>query len=172
MLCFSSSNPWLKRSPWSGMCLCLINIYFIIWNSSWAQPSPKVLPWVPGWVWHPYMLLPSSHRYNALLSWAPQVAQMVKNTPAMQETRVWSLGWEDPLEKGMATHSSILAWRIPWTEETGGLHSPWWHRVRHNWVTNTFYHHTVLKLSITFLTRPPQCEMCVICSTQPSTCTE
>ena len=46
---------------------------------------------------------------------------MVKNLPAMQNTRVWSLGWEDPLEKGMATHSSILAWRIPWTEEPGGL---------------------------------------------------
>jgi len=46
---------------------------------------------------------------------------MVKNLPAMQETRVQSLGWEDPLEKGMATHSSILAWRIPWTGEPGGL---------------------------------------------------
>ena len=49
-------------------------------------------------------------------------AQMVKNPPAMQETRVRSLGWEDPLEKGMATHSSILAWRIPWT------YSPWGHK--------------------------------------------
>ena len=43
----------------------------------------------------------------------------------MQETQVRSLGWEDPLEKGMAAHSSILAWRIPWTEEPGGLYSPW-----------------------------------------------
>ena len=51
------------------------------------------------------------------------VAQMIKNLPAMRETQVWSLGWEDPLEDGMATHSSILAWRIPWTEETGGLQS-------------------------------------------------
>ena len=49
------------------------------------------------------------------------VAQMVKNLSAMQETQVQSLGWEDPLEKGMATHSSILAWRIPWTEEPDGL---------------------------------------------------
>ena len=47
---------------------------------------------------------------------------MVKNLPAVQETCIRSLGQEDPLEKGMATHSSILAWRIPWTEETGGLH--------------------------------------------------
>jgi len=52
------------------------------------------------------------------------VAQMVKNLPAMEETQVQSLGWEDPLEKGMAIHSSILAWRIPWTEEPGGLWGP------------------------------------------------
>ena len=53
--------------------------------------------------------------------WASLVAQPVKNPPAMQEIWVRSLGWEGPLEKGMATHSSILAWRIPWTEEPGGL---------------------------------------------------
>jgi len=51
------------------------------------------------------------------------VAQMVKNLPAMQETRVRFLGWEVPLEKGMAIQSSILAWRIPWTEKPGGLQS-------------------------------------------------
>ena len=51
------------------------------------------------------------------------MAQTGKNLPAMQETRVQSLGGEDPLEKGMATHSSILAWKIPWTEELGGLQS-------------------------------------------------
>ena len=53
-------------------------------------------------------------------TWASLGAQMVKNLPAKQETWVQSLGWEDPLEKGMATHSSILAWRIPWTENPGG----------------------------------------------------
>ena len=52
---------------------------------------------------------------------ASPVAQMVKNLPANQETQVWSLGREDPLEKEMATHSSILAWEIPWTEEPAGL---------------------------------------------------
>ena len=57
---------------------------------------------------------------------------MVKNLPAMQETRVQSLGQEDPLEEGMATHSSILAWGIPWTEEPGGLPSAAWHRVEHD----------------------------------------
>ena len=60
------------------------------------------------------------------------VAQMVKNLPAMQEARIQSLGQEDPLEKGMATHSSILAWRIPWTEEPGGLQSLGSQRVRHD----------------------------------------
>ena len=52
---------------------------------------------------------------------ASRVAQMVKNLAAMQETQVWSLGWEDPLEKEMATHSSIIAWRILWAEEPRGL---------------------------------------------------
>ena len=53
------------------------------------------------------------------------MAQIVKNLPAKQETWVRSLGLEDPLEKGMATHSSILSWRIPWTEEPGRLYSSW-----------------------------------------------
>ena len=55
--------------------------------------------------------------------WASLVAQMVKNLPTMQETWVQSLCWEDPLEKGMAIHSNILAWRISWTEEPNGLQS-------------------------------------------------
>ena len=53
------------------------------------------------------------------------MAQIVKNLPTTKETQVCYLGLEDPLEKGMATHSTILAWRIPWTEEPGGLYSPW-----------------------------------------------
>ena len=57
---------------------------------------------------------------------------MVKNLPAKQKTQVQSLGWEDALEKGMATHSSILAWRIPWTEESGGLQSMGSQRVGHD----------------------------------------
>ena len=60
------------------------------------------------------------------------MAQMVKNLPAMQEAKVQSLGWDDPLEKGMATHSSILAWKIPWAEEPGGLQSTRSQRVRHD----------------------------------------
>ena len=60
------------------------------------------------------------------------VAQTVKSLPTMQETWVQSLGWEDLLEKEMATHSSILAWKIPWTEEPGGLQSMGLQRVGHN----------------------------------------
>ena len=60
------------------------------------------------------------------------MVQVVKSLPAMQETWVRSVDWEDPLEKGMATHSSILAWRIPWTEEPGGLQSMGSQRAGHN----------------------------------------
>ena len=64
--------------------------------------------------------------------WASLVAQIVKNLPAMQETWVQSLGWEDPMEKGMAIHSSILAQRIPWTGEPGELQSMGLQRVEHD----------------------------------------
>ena len=71
--------------------------------------------------------------YPFQYSWASLVAHMVKNpSPVMWETQVRSLGWEGPLEKGMATHSRILAWRIPWTEEPGGLQSMWSQRVGHD----------------------------------------
>ena len=84
---------------------------------------------------------PSSFSYGDLtsaLSITSMVAQVVKNLPAVQVTQVQSLGQEDPLEKGMATHSSILAWRIPKTEEPGRLQSMGLQRVRHNWAPNNF----------------------------------
>ena len=67
-----------------------------------------------------------------VLDWASLVAQMVKRLPAMRETRVRSLGWEDILEKEMATHSSTLAWKIPWTEEPGRLQSMGLQRAEHD----------------------------------------
>ena len=70
-------------------------------------------------------------------------AQMIKTLDAMQETQVWSLDQEDSPEKWMATHSSILAWKIPWTEEAGRLQSMGSQRVRHNWATSTIYSLTV-----------------------------
>ena len=72
------------------------------------------------------------HRCNR----ASLVAQRLNRLPLMQETWVRSLDWENPLEKEMATHSSILAWRIPWTEEPGGLQSTGSQRVGHNWATS------------------------------------
>ena len=74
------------------------------------------------------------------------VVQMVKNLHAIQETWVRSLGREDPLEEGKATHSNILAWRIPWTEKPGRLHSPWGHTVGHNWMTNFLLSHIFYSL--------------------------
>ena len=70
--------------------------------------------------------------YPLQYSWASLVGQMVKNPPAMWETGVQSLGWEDPLEKGMTTPSSILAWRIQWSEEPGGLQSMGSQRAGHD----------------------------------------
>ena len=64
--------------------------------------------------------------------WASLVVQSIKNLPTMQETQVQSPGWEDLLEKEMATHSSILAWKIPWTEEPGRLRSTGLQRVKHD----------------------------------------
>ena len=77
--------------------------------------------------------------YPLQYSWASLVAQLVKNLPAMQETLVRFLDWEDPLEKGKATHSSILAWRIPWTVESMGSQ-----RVGHD--RATFTHNPTVKL--------------------------
>ena len=68
------------------------------------------------------------------------MAQTVKNPPAMWETRVRYLGWEDPLEEGMAAHSSILAWIIPWTEESGGLHTV--HGITKSWMRLSNFHFT------------------------------
>ena len=74
-----------------------------------------------------------------LNSWASLVAQLVKNPFAMQETWVRSLGWEDPLEKEMAAHSSTLAWKIPWMEEPGRLQSMGSQRVRHDGASSLFF---------------------------------
>ena len=79
--------------------------------------------------------------YTHTHNWVSLVAQTVKNLPAMQETWVQSLGQEDPLEKGMATHSSILAWRIPWTEEPGGLYFMGTQRTGHDRAINSFTFH-------------------------------
>ena len=70
--------------------------------------------------------------------WSTLLAQMVQNLPATHESRVQSLGWENPLEKGVATHSSILGWRISWTEEPGRLQFMGSQRVVYSWANSTF----------------------------------
>ena len=80
----------------------------------------------------------SASRFELHLGYsgASMVAQMVKCLPATWETQVWSLGWEDALEKEMVPHSSTLAWKVPWTQEPGGLQSMGSQRVGHDWVTS------------------------------------
>ena len=77
------------------------------------------------------MQTPTRFEGSKTLLWVSLVTQKVKNMPAMQETWVQSLGWEDPLQKEMATHSSILAWKIPWPGKPGMLQSMRLQRVRH-----------------------------------------
>ena len=93
-----------------------------------------------GWIDNFYSALPHHQALRVSARpppgpWASLVAPTVKNLPVMTQDWVGFLGWEDPLEKGMATHPSILAWRIPWTEEPGGLQSMGSQRVGHDWTT-------------------------------------
>ena len=114
---------WVKLAP-AGMGLWLYHQHIV---TNWTHDSGKKL--IVSWS--------HSSEFENLVSsrQASLVTQMVKNLPAMWETWVRSLGWEDPLEEGMATHSSNLAWRIPWTEEPGGLQYTGLQRVGHDWVT-------------------------------------
>ena len=82
--------------------------------------------------------------------WVSLVAQMIKNLPAVQDIWVWSLGQEDPLEEGMASHSCVLGWRIQRIEEPGGLQSMGSQRVRHNWATK-HTHRVLVSLATTQL---------------------
>ena len=103
------------------------------------QGSPRILEWVA----HP-MDLPDPGIEPGRWILYQLSYQRAENLPTVQETWVRSLGREDPLEKGMKTHSSILGWEIPWTEEPGGLQSMGSQRVRHNWETNHFTFFTSL----------------------------
>ena len=101
------------------------------WSSNWTGVSCTARGFFTNWAKREGFT-------RAFVYLVSLVAQMVKNPPAMQETGVQSLAPEDPLKEGIATHSSILAWRIPWTEELGRLWSTGSQRVRHNWVSNAF----------------------------------
>ena len=113
-------SAWLSCCHWAPLCLCVPVVSLILWvcvsmcDSSVGKESacnaedPSSIP-VSG------RSAGERISYPLQYSWASPVGQLVKNPPTIRETWVQSLGWEDPLEKGKAVHSSILAWRIPWT---------------------------------------------------------
>ena len=120
-------SQFLFQNLWSNLLrLCQAKVGRLAETVSWC-PCALSLAHCPG---------QCGPELSMHMPWV--VAQMVRILPAMWETRVQSLGWEDTLEKRMANHSIILAWRIPWKEEPGGLQSIGSQRVRHDWVTNTF----------------------------------
>ena len=110
----------IRSHTFYGNELCTVKFYITIFRKTGNLCVWKAAPFI-------------NYSYIHLL-----MAQMVKNLPAMWETWVPSLSWEDPREKEAATHSRILAWRIPWTEEHGRLQSMVPQRVGHDWVTWTF----------------------------------
>ena len=127
---------------WSPDCACTDHVAEHQWSRGWSCTDHVIdhaliiwliMHWSRGWSYTDHV---TDHALNSL------VAQTVKNPPAICETWVRSLGWEDPLEKGMATHSSVLAWRIPWTEEPGRPQSIVLQRVRHDWSNLACSHRT------------------------------
>ena len=125
--CGGRGRPLLSRETGGGNCS--FSPLRSLYGSPWARGAglgivPSLsLPPRKGKDWGE----PAPGTHGALHQGlqASMVAQTVKNLPAMQETQVQTLRWEDPLEKRRATHSNLLAWRIPWTEEPGGLYCPW-----------------------------------------------
>ena len=133
-------SPMNEREKWKWSLS-------VVSDSSWPhglQPTRLLHPWdFPGkstgvechcLLWRDTDLHLNKHQFRP--TWSSLVAQMVKCLPAVQETRVRSLDQEDPLEKEMATHSSTLAGKIPWTEEPGRLQSMGSQRVGHDWATS------------------------------------
>ena len=92
----------------------------------------------------------------------PGGSRMVKNLPTVWETQFRFLGQQDPLEKGMTTHSSFLAWRIPWTKEPGGLQSVGLQKVGHDWATNTHTHRDTYQQTLRALFSPRSCQQLLL----------
>ena len=126
---------WLDLSHWSlWIPLCLkVEVFCFPCKQLWIRSCHWKIR-VLSKCLSSFRITQDKHYGVASPSWS--VAQMVKRLSAMQETRVRSLGWEDPLEKEMAAHSSILAWKIPWTAEPGRLLSMGSQRVGHDWATS------------------------------------
>ena len=128
----SDTSPRMSTNSWSRMCCKSLSRAMNVP----VRPTPALKK---RFQYHVTNRLPFYTVRRVTL-----VAQRLKRLPAIQETRVQSLRWEDPLAKEMATHSSILAWRIPWTEEPGGLKSKGLQRVRHNWTTSVSFSFSTL----------------------------
>ena len=153
--------PWVVSS-WASLALKVIRLWpslkrrmlhqvasiFYLWGCSTVEELRDVLciPWeeartlpqgcaVIFQLLHPFPYI-TSFPQSTTTSLA---AKTVKCLSTMPETRVWSLGWEDPLEKEMAIHSKTTAWKIPWTEEPGGLQPTWSQRVGHDWATSSHF---------------------------------
>ena len=133
---------------WKGcmkLSLSLLMIHFRLSHHSKGSSVDQEEPW---WLfsltWGSKNFLLTIH-HGFLYFWASLVAQRLKHLPGMLETQVRSLGWEDPLEKEMATHSSTLAWRIPWREEPGRLQFMGSQRVGHDWATSLHCISTVMR---------------------------
>ena len=133
---------WISQVQVFNTCLCLVCPDWTTWVHSilWAYIHRKAgrenstafnTPGVTLWETLP-LKFPHDVKGSLAILWASLVAQLVKNSPAMREIPGWSLGQENPLEEGMATHSSILAWECLWTEEPGRLQSMGSQRVGYN----------------------------------------
>ena len=133
-----------KKRLWALSVQELCWLCYSVFSSGWFHEHPLTTRICPNKMWYSssYVILKTALKggcscHSLLFRWSYRdsklsvllmstlMTQMVKNPPAMQEPLVWSLGQEDSLEKQMASHSIILAWRIPWPEEPGGLYSPW-----------------------------------------------
>ena len=156
---WASSSAWHFTIIVSSTLILIDRIYsvipFVKTNACcWDPWNRKQIQCYPGrletfyvlesalilWILIPWILIPSFP-----FDWASLVAQLAKNLRAMKKSWVRSLGQEDPLEKEMATHSSTLAWRTPWTEEPGRVHSIGSQGARHNWETNFHFHFSYLQ---------------------------
>ena len=119
-----STSPW--ECVWEGGNNSAPNPDNVVFFGSWPFRMPHLNSGFPDTSESTCTSSGEGIGYPLQYSWASLVAQLVKNTPAMWETWVWSLGWEDPLEKGKTTDSSILAWRIPWITVHGIAKSRTW----------------------------------------------
>ena len=123
-------------------------LYFFLPALIYPTPYFLAIPLVSNLCYYKLLKRETLHVHHCInkvfnFLWTSLIAQLVKNPPVMQESPVWFLGWEDSLEQEMATRSSILAWEILLTEESGGLQSMGSQKVRHNWALST---HTRLML--------------------------